>query len=127
MYVTTPFNVLFICGRNNRRSPTAERVFKNDRRMNVRAAGLGDTSPRRLKESDLTWAHLVLVMERKYITRIRDTFRKVDPLPPIKSLNISDEYIFMQPALVELLQIAVSSALLEYEADLQATNDDAED
>lgn len=115
-------NVLFVCGRNNRRSPTAERIFRRDRRMNARSAGLGDTSPRRIRESDLRWAHLVLVMERKYIGRIRSAFPRVDPLPPIASLDIPDEYRFMQPELVDLLESAVAAALEAHRLD-QSTGD----
>jgi predicted protein tyrosine phosphatase len=109
-----PINVLFVCGRNNRRSPTAERVFRNDRRMVVRAAGLGDTSPQRVKEADLRWANLVLVMERKYTGRLRAAFPKLDPFPIVESLDISDEYTFMQPELVDLLKLGVTAALEEY-------------
>ncbi|HMP75286.1 MAG TPA: phosphotyrosine protein phosphatase [Kiritimatiellia bacterium] len=110
-------NILFVCGRNNRRGPTAERMYRRDPRMNVRAVGLGDTSARRLQEADLRWASLVLVMERKYIVRIRTGFPKVDPLPPIVSLNIADEYIFMQPELVAQIETAVTAALEEFQAD----------
>ena len=53
-------------------------------------------------------------MERKYIPRIKDLFRKLDSLPPIETLNISDEYIFMHPKLVELLKEGVEAALEEY-------------
>jgi predicted protein tyrosine phosphatase len=91
--------------------------------MNVRAAGLGDTSPRRVKEADLKWAHLVLVMERKYTARIRDAFQQVDPLPPIASLNIADEYRFMQPELVELLKSTVASALEDYQEEQEIEED----
>ena len=115
--MSTPLNILFVCGRNKRRSPTAERIFKRDRRMNVRAVGLGDTSPRRMKDSDLRWAQLVLVMERKYLNRIRDTFREVEPLPPMLSLDISDEYQFMQPELIEVLKSSVTAALETHQAD----------
>ncbi|MFH0908340.1 MAG: protein tyrosine phosphatase [bacterium] len=113
----SPINVLFVCGRNNRRSPTAGRIFKRDRRMNIRAVGLGDTSPRRVKEADLRWAHLVLVVERKYAGRLRTAFPNVDPFPPIESLDISDEYTFMQPELVDLLKSSVASALETYYED----------
>lgn len=109
-----PINVLFVCGRNNRRSPTAERIFKRDRRMNVRAVGLGDTSPRRIKEDDVLWAQLVLVMERKYLTRLRTAFRHLEELPPLVSLDIPDEYTFMDPELVEQLKSTVASALEAY-------------
>ena len=112
--MTPPIKVLFVCGRNNRRSPTAEKIFKNNRRMFVRSAGLGDTSKHKINESDLAWADLILVMERKYAPRIRDAFRHLESLPPIESLNISDEYIFMQPELVERLRSAVAEVLEEF-------------
>jgi predicted protein tyrosine phosphatase len=124
MTLPKKLNVLFVCGRNNRRSPTAERIFKNDRRMSVRSAGVADTSKRKLTEADLAWADLVLVMERKYASRIRDAFRQLESLPPIESLDISDEYIFMQAELVEALRTAVADVLeeLELEKDLWAAN-----
>ena len=109
-----PINVLFVCGRNNRRSPTAAHIFRNDRRMNVRSGGVADTSRRRVSEADLRWAQLVLVVERKYAGRLRTAFPHVDPFPPMECLDISDEYTFMQPELVELLKSSVDAALEAY-------------
>ncbi len=33
-------NILVVCGRNKKRSRTAEHIFKNDNRFNIRSAGL---------------------------------------------------------------------------------------
>lgn len=108
-------NVLFVCGRNNRRSPTAAQIFMHDPRMRVRAAGLADTSKRRVTEDDMKWADLVLAMERKHMRRLQEQFSYLDDKrPPIEQLDISDEYIFMQRELVEELQAAVESALENY-------------
>lgn len=104
-------NVLFVCGRNLKRSPTAARVFQNDPRFAVRAAGTSDSSPRRIREGDLAWADLVLVMERKYAARIRAVFADVDEMPRIESLEISDDYEFMDPELIELLRDGVEQVL----------------
>jgi predicted protein tyrosine phosphatase len=112
--------VLFVCGRNNRRGPTAEKIFKNHRRMSVRSAGVSDTSKHKINEADLAWADLVLVMERKYVSRIRDAFRHLESLPPVESLDISDEYIFMQAELIELLRTTVAAALEEFELEQDA-------
>lgn len=111
-----PIKILFVCGRHNRRSPTAERLFKNDRRMEVRSAGLHETSRRRISAADLVWADLILVMERKHEGRIRAAFRQVEAFPPMESLDISDEYIFMQAELVEALKAGVESVLEERRA-----------
>jgi predicted protein tyrosine phosphatase len=118
--MTPHLKVLFVCGRNNRRSPTAEKIFKNDRRMSVRSAGVSETSRHRISEADLAWADLVLVMERKYLSRIRQDFRRLESLPPIESLDISDEYIFMQPELVEVLRSAVAAALENFQLEQDA-------
>jgi predicted protein tyrosine phosphatase len=118
--MTPRIKVLFVCGRNNRRSPTAEKIFKNDRRMSVRSAGVADTSKRKITEADLAWADLVLVMERKYASRIRDAFHHLESLPPIESLDISDEYIFMQSELIEILRSSVATVLEEFELEQNA-------
>ncbi|MFH0908344.1 MAG: phosphotyrosine protein phosphatase [bacterium] len=111
-----PLNVLFVCDSKKRRSPTAERIFKRDRRMNVRAAGVGDSSSCRMKEGDLRWAQLVLVMERKYAGRLRAAFPNLDPFPPIASLDIPNDYAFMQEELIQLLRVTVTAALAAYHA-----------
>ena len=110
MKATPPIKVLFVCGRNQRRSPTAERIFKDDLRMSVRSAGVSESSKRRIKENDLFWADLVLVMEPKYAARIRFQFPG-ESIPPMRSLDIPDDYEFMDDELVELLKTAVEHEL----------------
>lgn len=117
-------NILFVCGRNNRRSPTAEKIFKSDRRMNVRGVGTAETSKRRVTEADLKWADLVLVMERKHASRLREMFHRLDELPPMQALEIPDEYIFMQAELIALLREAVDAALETFRLDQAATPDE---
>ena len=110
MKATPPIKVLFVCGRNQRRSPTAERIFKDDLRMSVRSAGVSESSKRRIKENDLFWAELVLVMEPKYAARIRFQFPG-ESIPPMRSLDIPDDYEFMDDELVELHKTAVEHEL----------------
>ncbi len=112
--MATPLHILFVCGESKRRSATAEKIFTTDRRMTVRAVGLGETVPRRIRDEDLCWAHLVLAMERKYIVRIRTAFRHLDELPPIMELGIPDKFIFMNPTLIERLREGVEEALEAY-------------
>lgn len=94
---------LFVCARNRWRSPTAERVFRNDMRLSVRACGLSAKSPRTLRSDDLIWADVVFVMESKHGTRIRSEFRDALGGTPLHVLEIPDDYEFMDPELVELL------------------------
>ena len=106
-----PLKLLFVCGRNLRRSPTAERLFRKDPRVSVRSAGVSDSSPRRVREDDLVWADLVLVMERKYAARIVAAFGHVGELPAIESLEIPDEFEFMDEELIELLAAAIEERI----------------
>jgi predicted protein tyrosine phosphatase len=50
-------------------------------------------------------------MERKYAARIRAAFPDVDELPPLESLEIPDDFEFMDAELVELLRVAVEERL----------------
>jgi predicted protein tyrosine phosphatase len=102
--VPSPFKILFVCGRNQWRSPTAERIYRDDPRVAARSAGVGAKSAHRLSDADLDWADLVLVMERKYVSRIRSDFALRSNLPPIESLDIPDEFELMDPELIALIR-----------------------
>ena len=65
-------NILIICGRNKRRSRTAEFIFKNDNRFNIRSAGLSPKSDRKISENDLNWANLVFVMENQQRSKLEN-------------------------------------------------------
>lgn len=65
-------NILVICGRNKRRSRTAEFIFKNDNRFNIRSAGLSPKSDRKISENDLNWANLVFVMENQQRSKLEN-------------------------------------------------------
>jgi predicted protein tyrosine phosphatase len=96
-------NILFVCGRNRWRSPTAERIYRRDERVRVRSAGISDKSPHTISRSDLEWADLVLVMEREHKSRIAALFPG-QPLPPVESLDIPDDYEYMEAELISLIQ-----------------------
>lgn len=106
-------NVLVVCGRNKKRSRTAEYVFKNDDRFSIRSAGLSTKSDRKISENDLNWADLVFVMEAGQRARIWDAYRHLD-LPAIVVLDIEDDYDFMDEALVDMLTTRINRALGEF-------------
>lgn len=98
-------HVLFVCGRNRWRSPTAARIYANDQRIEVRSAGVSPGSPRQVSNQDIGWADLILVMEQRHKARLLGTFRDL-VLPAIESLDIPDEYQFMDGELVNLIREA---------------------
>lgn len=103
-------NILVVCGRNKRRSRTAEYIFKNDQRFNICSVGLSPASERQIKEKDIAWADLILVMEREQASRIRKTYRHME-LPDIEVLHIADEYDYRDPELIEMLGERVNAVL----------------
>ena len=106
-------NILVVCGRNKKRSRTAEHIFKNDDRFNIRSAGLSPKSDRKISENDLNWADLVLVMESRQRTKIWELYIHLE-LPTIEVLNIPDDYEFMDEELVELLSDKINDIMNKY-------------
>ncbi len=103
-------NLLFICGRNQWRSPTAAKIFGRREGLSVRAAGLSTKSPHTVSQADLEWADIVFVMESEHRSRLRERFGRVRL--ELHVLDIPDEYQFMDPELVELLEARVEEYLL---------------
>ena len=99
--------LLFVCSQNRWRSPTAERVFRPDARLDVRSAGTNERAARKLREQDLRWAELVLVMEERHKKRIAQRFPNAARQVRVEVLGIPDDYRFMDPELVALLEEGV--------------------
>jgi type I restriction enzyme M protein len=57
-----PIRVLFVCSQNSLRSPTAEAVFRDDPRLEVRSAGTDADAPVPVTREFAEWANVVLVM-----------------------------------------------------------------
>ncbi|HRP10427.1 MAG TPA: hypothetical protein PLK37_05280 [Terricaulis sp.] len=102
-----PLRVLFICSRNQWRSPTAERVWKAYAGVEARSAGTSKSARRRLSVADLRWADLILVMEEKHRSRIKAEYRDEVRYKSLHVLDVPDEYQFMDPDLVDILKLKV--------------------
>lgn len=103
--------LLFVCSRNQWRSPTAERVWRGYPGVEVRSAGTSEQARRRVTLADVEWADLVLVMEKKHRARLRAEFGPALDDKEIHVLDIPDEYQFMDQELVSELKRAVGSVL----------------
>ncbi|MBP6532964.1 MAG: protein-tyrosine-phosphatase [Bacteroidia bacterium] len=103
-------NILVVCGRNKKRSRTAEHIFKNDNRFKIRSVGLSPSSDRKISENDLRWANLIFVMEQDQREKIWDIYKNLT-LPNIEVLNIEDDYEFMDPELIEMLTERINDTL----------------
>ena len=103
-------NLLFVCSKNKWRSPTAETIYRQDSRLQVRSAGTSSSAKKRISEKDLNWAEIVLVMENKHKNIITSQYRHLD-LPEIIVLDIPDDYQYMSDELIEMIQTSVEGIL----------------
>jgi len=109
--VKDKLHVLFICSRNQWRSPTAEQVFRRDPALNVRSAGTSASARKQFSATDLEWADVILVMESKHRSRLMQEHGALLAGKALHVLDIPDDYRFMDAELVELLQSAVPPLL----------------
>ena len=104
-------NILFICSRNQWRSPTAEKVWSKHPGISVRSAGTSPRARKTVAAQDIQWADTIFAMEQKHKDRLKAEFTKLLNYKPIHVLDIPDEYKFMDAELVELLQHSVGAYL----------------
>ena len=96
--------VLFVCSRNRLRSPTAERVFAGRPGIEVTSAGLAPDAEEPVTAETLAGVDLVLVMERAHRSRLQRRFGEHLRQARVVCLDIPDDYPFMDPGLVALLE-----------------------
>lgn len=101
-------NLLFICSRNQWRSPTAEEIFKNSQEHQAKSAGTEPSARIKITEKLINWADIVFVMEKKHKQRLQQRFTTVLINKEVIILDIPDDYQFMDEELVELLKISIS-------------------
>ncbi len=97
-------NLLFICGANRLRSPTAEQVFANFANIETDSAGLKADSEQLLSAEQIEWADTIFVMEKVQRTKVARQFQKVLRGKRVVCLDIPDNYRYMQAEFVELLE-----------------------
>jgi len=104
-------NVLFVCSRNQWRSPTGEQVWRRHPLVNARSAGTSASARRVVSAADLAWADVVLVMEEKHKSRLLAEHRVLLQDKSLHVLDIPDDYRYMDTELVELLSDPVAALL----------------
>jgi predicted protein tyrosine phosphatase len=104
-------NLLFVCSRNQWRSPTAEAIFKNYQEHQVQSAGTEPSARIKITEKLINWADIVFVMEKKHKQRLQQRFTAVLTNKEVIILDIPDDYQFMDEELIDLLKISISPYL----------------
>ena len=108
---TDRLNVLFVCSRNQWRSPTAEHVWRRDPRVNARSAGTSASARRVVSAADLAWADVILVMEHEHKRRLLAEHRPSLANKRLHVLEIPDDYRYLDPELMELVGAPVAALL----------------
>jgi predicted protein tyrosine phosphatase len=103
--------VLFVCSQNRLRSPTAEQVFSQWPGIECASAGVHSSADVPLDAELITWADIIFVMEPVHKTKMASKFRKHLNGKRVICLGIPDDYEFMEPALVKLLEAKVAPFL----------------
>lgn len=95
---------LFICSQNRLRSPTAEQVFASWPDVETDSAGLGGDATVPLSSEQIAWATIIFVMEKAHRNRLSSKFKKYLDGKRVICLDIPDDYEYMQPELIRLLE-----------------------
>ena len=99
-----PRRVLFLCRHNRMRSPTAERIFSKRQDLEVRSAGTASDALARVNAQMLDWADIIFIMDDQQRRSLRRRFPDHAALGRLVCLEIPDEFTFLQPELVALLE-----------------------
>jgi predicted protein tyrosine phosphatase len=113
--MSNSLNLLFICSRNQWRSPTGEEIWKKRPGFNARSAGTSPHARKTVGPADIRWADYIFVMEKKHKNKLLAEFTRMMDHKPLYVLDIPDEYKYMDPELVDELECKVSD-ILEREA-----------
>jgi predicted protein tyrosine phosphatase len=100
-------NILFVCSRNNWRSPTAETIYKSRQDHKTKSAGTEPSAKVRVSAKDILWADIIFVMEKKHKQRLVDKFPNETKNKQLVILDIEDDYEYMDEELVEMIKLSV--------------------
>lgn len=100
--------LLFVCTENKLRSPTAEFVFSEYQNIEAIGAGTNKDAECPLSGDLIEWADIIFAMEKEHKKKISVKYKSLLKNKKLVCLDISDNYKYMQPSLVELLKRIVS-------------------
>ena len=100
--------LLFVCSRNRFRSLTAEKLFQSASDYDVRSAGTQPNARIVIAEGHIRWADIIFTMEKSHRNKIEERFPEAILGKRVVTLFIRDDYVFMQPELVDELRSKLS-------------------
>ena len=104
-------NILFICSKNQWRSPTAQKIYSKDPRVSVSSAGTSRSARHQVNTKDLIKADIIFVMEYKHKERLKSEYNKILKYKKLIVLDIPDDYQYMDGKLIGILKQSVDGYL----------------
>ncbi|ABV35329.1 conserved hypothetical protein [Shewanella sediminis HAW-EB3] len=101
--------VPFLCSKNKLRSPTAEAIFSDVEGWEVYSAGISNDAAVHVSLEDIEWADYIFVMEKSHKKKLSNKFGGAINKQTVVSLDIPDNYEYMDAALIEILNNKVPS------------------
>ena len=95
-------NLLFICSKNQWRSPTAELLFRNHPIHHARSAGTSEKARVKVNQTLIDWADFIFFMESRHRAIVKKQFHLGKQ--QILVLDIADEYQFGDEELIKIFQ-----------------------
>jgi predicted protein tyrosine phosphatase len=96
-----------VCSQNKLRSPTAEQVFSNLPGFEVTSAGTDRNAENPVSPEVIEWADVIFVMERTHRNKLAKQFQSHLKNKRVICLDIPDDFDYMDPALIRLLNAKV--------------------
>jgi predicted protein tyrosine phosphatase len=103
--------LLFVCSRNQWRSPTAAALFDNSKRYSAKSAGTSDSARIKITPGLINWADRIFVMEKRHATILQRNYPDLIDRKSVIVLHISDDYQYMDPELIEILESRLAEHL----------------
>lgn len=99
--------ILFLCSKNKLRSPTAEAIFSDVENWKVYSAGVSNDAEVHVSLEDIEWADYIFVMEKAHKKKLANKFGQAIKNQIVISLDIPDDYEYMDEKLIEILRSKV--------------------
>lgn len=86
-------------------------MFRRYPSLTVRSAGTSRSAKKKVSHDLLHWADVICVMEQKHKNRLVAEYGRILEYKPLHILDIPDDYLFMDPELVCVLETIVPEKL----------------
>jgi len=102
-------NLLFVCSENKLRSPIRETIFSSYDGINAIGAGTNADAETPVSGDLIEWADIIFAMGKSHRTKISRKYKTLLNNKRLVCLGIPDNYEYMQPELVRILEAKVKS------------------